>query len=469
MERKGLHIHHIYVVFLLMTIGLVACSQVEGVSDSPSDNAAVPIAFDTYLQQAKTTRTTFPNYPGNITLAELKASSFGVSAYHSGNTPFTYSGSAYTPDDVFNFMYNQQVTWDNTNECWTYEPVKYWPNDNNPADYQGATGSQDHSYVSFYAYAPWVDETSLSSVTSSDNGIITISNNNTNAGESYLTYRTSTNMKASETVDLLWATQPNLYKTKPTSEGFVSGRVPFHFIHALSRLTVVVQGLFDHTDNNDTSTEYPDDVDASTKILIESVAISSPTINREGRMYLAPQPDDATVPYWTNLSTSGSLSFGSSNIQSSLLYTGNPADRTDAATAKTDFDNLPTGVTHTEESLIEDAYPYFIFPPTTTNPQPFSVNIVYYTITYDAHLILNDPKYFSIVRNNVTYTSTQNITFDANKTYTLRLQPGLTTVKFDVIEVDEWGSHIILAAEVKDWKVETREYDINDDNTDITP
>lgn len=470
--RKELHNLPISVAFLLMMIGLMACSQIEDVTDATSEEALVAVSFDTYLQKSPTTRATYPDNVGSITLDQLKETGFGVSACYSGNTPFVYSSSsdAYTPDDVFNFMYNQQVTWDISTLSWTYDPVKYWPNDNNPADDEGAIGSQDYSYVSFYAYAPWVAGTALPATPEpSDNGIIAITNNETNAGVSYLTYRTASSMKVSESVDLLWATQPNLYKTKTTGEGYVNGRVPFHFIHALSRFTVTVQGLFDHTDNGDTSTTYPDDVDDDTRILIESVEITSPTVYQEGRMYLAPRPDDATVPYWENLTNTGTLNFDDAVIQSSLLYTGNPADQTDAATAKADFEALPTGVTHTETSLFTSDNTYYTFPPTTDTPQPLTVRIVYYTITYDEHLLLNTPKYYSIVKNDVTYTSTQNITFDANKTYTLRLQPGLTTVKFEVKEVDEWGSRILLAAEVKDWKTETHEYDIDDSNTEPLP
>lgn len=56
-------------------------------------------------------------------------------------------------------MYNQSVTYSLGNSVWQYEPIKYWPNDNNPADDQGATGSQAHSYLSFFAYAPYVNGT----------------------------------------------------------------------------------------------------------------------------------------------------------------------------------------------------------------------------------------------------------------------------------------------------------------------
>ena len=49
-------------------------------------------------------------------------------------------------------MYNEQVTY--TGTVWTYEPVKYWPN-----EYGDGATSDDVDKVSFFAYAPWVDVT----------------------------------------------------------------------------------------------------------------------------------------------------------------------------------------------------------------------------------------------------------------------------------------------------------------------
>ena len=449
----------------LTTMLLAACAQSEEVkTDLDEEEAATAITFDTYLQQNQPTRATYPNGSlGTITNDELEETGFGVYTYYSGNTKFSYSAA-----EVFNFMYNQQVAWDETHSYWAYSPIKYWPNDNNPADDKDAAGSQLYNYLSFYAYAPYnngADKRTedLDNDGSPDaDGIIYTTPNTTAAGESYLTYRTNS-MKPSTSVDLLWAAQPNLYKMKASGEGYTDGHVTFNFIHALSKLTVTVQGLFDHINNEDQSPQYPIDVDESSKILIESVTITSPTLYKQGNMYLAPRPDNANVPYWTfDESNKTTLDFSGSVIKSTVRYDdGVLTDQDDPEDAKDDFKELlPTGVTHTQEYLFANQTdPYYIFPPTSSE-QPLTVNVVYYTITYDELLTLNDPKYFSIVRNDVTYTSSKNFTFEPNKIYVLHLQPGLTSIKFEVEKIDEWGHSVILDAVVKEWQTETHEYNV---------
>ena len=61
---------------------------------------------------------------------------FGVFACYTGNLQYEYT--SVKPD----FMYNQQVKWATSASAWTYEPVKYWPN-------------QASDYVTFFAYAPY--------------------------------------------------------------------------------------------------------------------------------------------------------------------------------------------------------------------------------------------------------------------------------------------------------------------------
>ena len=91
------------------------------------------------------------------------------------------------------------------------------------------------------------------------------------------------------------------------------------------------------------------------------------------------------------------------------------------------------------------------------------IRMVYYVITYDERLTLPKtgyPQYFSIVKNDVTATFSTAFAFEPNKKYKLRLQPGLTTVKFDVTSVDGWDTPITLNPEVIDWVTKTLEYDV---------
>ena len=518
---------------MLFFVGCTKNTDLITPDNRPTD---VAVAFDSYLQDSRTTRTTYPDAPvGEIDDDRLHTSAggFGVFAQYTGNSKFEYGGED-TGGRPYNFMWNQQVTYDGTR--WTYSPVKYWPNDNQPADdgdndtgNNPAQGSQKHSYVSFFAYAPYrlVDTPSDGATPADgdddgddggDDGIVGMTSNAKSAGKgtdkgTYVTYRTSnaTPYDAASSVDLLWAAAPNRYKLDGYGSGYTTGSVDLVFKHALSKLTITVQGLFDHVDNDDKSPQYIDDRDVFTRILVESVDFDDSPLFSEGNMYLAPRPDDGSVPYWElndedadndgipdkrkgitvdDLTVNSDLantyydtSAGvvkkywddddvdegvSENLKSFLqLSDQNDDDKVDAADAKQLLDKLPKGVTHTEVPLRnEEDYYYMVLPnkgyiadhPT----EKMKVHMVYYVITYDERLTLPKtgyPKYFSIVKNDVTATF-DTFAFEANKKYKLRLQPGLTTVKFEVTVVDGWDTPITLNPEVVDWYTVTREYDV---------
>ena len=187
---------------MLFLLALTGCSKDEAGNDS---DAPVPVRFEAGSPEVFKTRTEIN------TLDDLKdpVNGFGVFAYYTGATAWESAKASATPTP--NFMYNQQVTWDGTNSVWIYTPVKYWPNDNNPADNTGATGSQGHSYVSFFAYAPY---------TSNTTGFST----NTDAGAPIISYT----WEASN--DLLYDKQIDQVK------GTVSSAVTFTFKHALAKV-----------------------------------------------------------------------------------------------------------------------------------------------------------------------------------------------------------------------------------------
>ena len=152
----------------------------------------------------------------------LHSPGFGVFAYYTEASNWETAGASATP----NFMYNQQVTW--SAGSWSYSPVKYWPNDNQPADDNGATGSQAHSYVSFFAYAPF-----------GGSGIAVVGNNAT-PGAPSLTYTWDTGN------DLLYALPvKDSYKYDDTNNtndyGRVADVVPFTFHHALAMVEFKVR------------------------------------------------------------------------------------------------------------------------------------------------------------------------------------------------------------------------------------
>ena len=146
------------------------------------------------------------------------------------------------------------------------------------------------------------------------------------------------------------------------------------------------------------------------------------------------------------------------------------------------FETLPEGVTNEAKNVLnlpkkdtdgdgvvdsEDETGYgILFIPASTEShgrlKSINVRICYDVITKDASLVRNKPAGFSIIRNDIARTLTlpDDYYFDANKIYTLRMVLGLTTVKFEVDTIDEWGVPVTLTPLVKDWKVVTTEFDI---------
>lgn len=456
-------------IFALTLAATAACTTRDFGADDHRDDP-VAVSFDSYMQRPQSG--TRAQQTGTMDDATLQATGFGVFALHhtdaDGSNGFDLAGEGASTG--FNFMYNEHLTHSGT--AWTYSPLKYWPNDNADADADEgtATGSLSHHYVSFFAYAPYADLTSPPA-----DGITDISANNTQSGSAAITYHTSTAQPFSpaESVDLLWAEQRDLYKTKATGEGYVSGTVRLPFKHALSKLYISVQGLFDHTSNDDTSVYYDDDIDdAHSRLLIESISFAGSPIYSQADLFLA---SDGSTPRWGNYAYPDNLVLDqkvvaslSNNYGSAQkvwdptkawkrfnTYTTNNETLTtayaDAAEAEAALADMPDGVTHTEQPLTGNADDYLLLIPTTGTAERMTVTMVYYVITYDPRLTMNTPRYFSVVRNEVTYAFDSSFTLEPNKSYKLLLQPGLTTVKFSLTVGETWDSPIMLNPVVIDW------------------
>ncbi len=430
--------------------------------------------------------------PGEITQTRLQTLGFGVFAQHTGNSDW----NSYTETDSyntlpFNFMWNQKVEWDVDATAWTYEPLKYWPNDNQPADNAGATGSQKHSYLQFFAYAPYVSAVELPSTGREDgaaDGIVEISTNSANTDASYIYYRTDKEkpFDAEESVDLLWATAQNRYKydsDDANDDGRVSDKVNLVFKHTLAKLLVNVKTLVDRTADY-SSPAYPTDLDPNTRIFIESVEITTPYYYSEGKLKLAPVGDTPSWDY-TGLDAKKNMGFvfgkdATSKFRDDVKYsmryeapnvpvdasiTDSNADELDDATgltlletARAGFDAMEAGVLSTEQQLSAN-YPVFMFPP-SEDEKKVSITAVYHVVTFDPNLTLNQPKYYSDVTNSITAKLGSNLKFDPNKQYKILLSLGVTSAKFEVSVLDENGEWILLSAVVKDWDEKTAEVDV---------
>lgn len=422
--------------------------------------------------------------PGEIDQTRLQTLGFGVFAQHTGNSVW----SDYTKTVPFNFMWNQKVEWDVDATAWTYEPLKYWPNDNKPADKAGATGSQDHSYLQFFAYAPYVSATELPSTTEAKaaaDGIVEMSTNADKTNESYIYYRTDKEkpFDKEESVDLLWATNKDLFKMKDSKEGYLDGRVDMVFKHTQAKLLVNVKTLVDRTADY-SSPAYPTDLDPNTRIFIKSVEITTPDYYSEGKLWLAPVGDTPSWDY-TGLDAKKntgfvfgkdatgmfrddvkySMRYEAPNVPVNASITDSNADELDDATgltlletARAGFDAMEAGVLSTEQQLSAN-YPVFMFPPSTTKSD-VSITAVYHVVTFDPNLTLNSPKYYSDVTNNITASLGSELRFDPNKQYKILLSLGVTSAKFEVSVLDGNGEWILLSAVVKDWDEKTAEVDV---------
>lgn len=200
-----------------MIVLMVGCSKDEvtpEVDTAPEVDTSGAILFTASRPSSYITRNMIEN------VEALQSAGFGVFAYNTGTT--AWASASIAP----NFMYNQWVTWDSEQEQWTYSPVKYWPNNNNPADGSGATGSESKNYLSFFAYAPY--------------------------GVSYITDFSANNAAGAPSVnytwgadnDLLYAAQTDRYKhdsDDAKDNGRIGETVLFNFRHALCKVQFKVR------------------------------------------------------------------------------------------------------------------------------------------------------------------------------------------------------------------------------------
>lgn len=158
----------------IAALTLTACADQDEFNQNDVQTAAVEnapgaIQFGTYLGENAITRAGVdPTYTnGTITSDHIDAAKnganplskagFGVFGYYTLTDKWSNGQTTYDP----NFMYNQQIIYDNdaTKNYWYYTPVKFWPNGidlankaNDPSS--TATETEEHK-VSFFAYAPY--------------------------------------------------------------------------------------------------------------------------------------------------------------------------------------------------------------------------------------------------------------------------------------------------------------------------
>ena len=135
---------------------LTACSSENDVVQSPTNQNTVAVqqqelGFDVYTSSATNARRA--GRVNVMTNETLQMTGFGILGYQTDNAGYV---AGLTP----NYMWNQQINWNNTNLGWYYAPLKYWPNetlnDSQEAGMPTSPTGTNIDKLSFFAYAPWV-------------------------------------------------------------------------------------------------------------------------------------------------------------------------------------------------------------------------------------------------------------------------------------------------------------------------
>ena len=363
--------------FIVLAFALLAsCSTLVDLDDAGMEQgkeSPVAVGFSAYVNRGVSTKA---GQTGDLTTDILKTTGFGVLGYASNGIPFN---ERLTPD----FMYNQPVT------CpagvWTYEPVKYWPNEENDR-------------VSFFAYAPFVEVTPSTGLVAAEpeSGILGLSHYLAE-GDPQVWYRTT--LTPGKDVDLCWGL-PFLNQAKQhTNE-----RLQFEFHHALSQLNVQIDADMDVASQT------------TTRIYVRSVTftITDGRIDgEEGRQ--------------------GAVDVNEKLARlNPLIIQRKPYDAMEIDGVKTSPANL--------FDKADETVPVLVVPLAGT---PMSVTIVYDVETVDNGLgLLSDGVTHGLsIENRITrqilLDNGNPLSLEAGKKYVIKLHLGLTSVQFKA-SVSEW-------------------------------
>ena len=396
--------------FIVLAFALLAsCSTLVDLDDAGMEQgkaSSVAVGFEAYVNRA-----TKAGQTGDLTTDILKTTGFGVLGYASNGIPFN---ERLTPD----FMYNQPVT------CpagvWTYEPVKYWPNEENDR-------------VSFFAYAPFVEVTPSTGLVTADgeSGILAMSHYLAE-GDPQVWYRTT--LTPGEDVDLCWGL-PFLNQAKQhTNE-----RLQFEFHHALSQLNVQIDADMDVASQT------------TTRIYVRSVTFTG--FMTQGTLNL----NSTGEPIWDDISgkerprrepvtiTDGRID-GEEGRQGAVDVNEKLARLNPLIIQTKPYDALEIdGVKETAANLFDKAdatVPVLVVPLAGT---PMNVTIVYDVETVDNGLgLLSDGVTHGLsIENRITrqilLDNGNPLSLEAGKKYVIKLHLGLTSVQFNA-SVSEWNN-----------------------------
>ena len=479
--------------FAAAAMMMAACTSeelnVKEAQQAVQDNAAVN--FDVYTLRGVTRAGT----PGDITDDNIKDANdphgqdgFGVFAYHT-------DGDVYSNTSIPNFMYNQKVTYDGSK--WTYEPVKYWPN-----EFGDAAKSDQIDYVTFFAYAPWTNlvvskgQPDATGVAEDDmdnfqnKNIVSVTSNKT-GGDPIIKYRVDTDPETS--VDLLWGVNadengwaaiqaqddavntkglPFINLTKPkTPFAEDGGKIKFNLLHSLAKVKVTIDYIADDNTpvpSGDYDPEAAPNLIDSTKTRIFVRWIKMNGFALEGALNL--NNDEANLPNWKAFDGIRELNFDD------ITFNDGRKDNKEGiknGIAKNElniglneeivenFAELENGKFSSEKNygvrpFMNDDYAtaqllfggdpkandgYFYVIP-RGQEESVNIEIDYDVLTIDPNLstTLSGTKDFGSQIENQIYKENvlgENVDFEAGKQYQIHIHLGMTSVKIEAV-VEPW-------------------------------
>ncbi len=417
---------------------LVSCNVVDDMQKSNLEKDDEAVRFGVYLNRGTDTKA---GTGGELVTdveagkVDLKSAGFGVFGYYA-------NGEMYSETSKPDFMYNTKVTYDDGEDVWTYSPLKYWPN-----EFGTEAVSEEVDRVTFFAYAPHVFVTPSTGIveTDPDKGITALSRNSA-TGDPMVKYISSLNPGGD--VDLCWAVnentgRPHIDAVKPNAKD----KIKFNFKHALAALNVQIKADF-------SAERMTAEQEAATKIFVRSVSFEGFTT--KGSLNLNSNwTSENTNPNWFDYAGTGKLS------QDVVTIYDGRRDGKEAVSGAEARNETPSGlnpvvvqdgtsragVTETPVNLFDSetqTAPVYVIP----TGEPMKVTIVYDVETVDDKLAttLSDGQtHGSSIENAITQEVT--LTMQAGKKYTLSLNLGMTSVKFEA-DVTEWDEKSTINADL---------------------
>ena len=453
---------------------LTACQVKEELAqDSKVAVADEGIKFDVYTQRDVNTKGGPAGTVDNTNIGNL---GFGVFAYYT-------NGERYDQNAKPNFMYNQKVEKKGTPAVWQYEPVKYWPN-----EYGSAAQADEIDYVTFFAYAPYVEFVPTTGAVSTDGvaadalenwqkyNIVSVNKNNA-TGDPIIKYVVDTDPKTS--VDLLWGVaaqnatseysaianeasvavtpgKPFIDMVKPADPK--NDKLSFNLRHALAKVKFTIDYIADDVTPDGTGVEIDS---TKTRIFVRSFAMDGWAL--QGALNL--NNEEANKPNWKDIDGVKELTFdalefndgrkdGKEGTANGAQSNEKNADRlnpvlvenhcADVATQKSfggtkkNHGVYPKAKATSLFNASEDGY-FYVIP--RDNNEEVNMTIVYDVETIDPKLanFLSDGATNGIsIENKITKEKVlgEQTDIEAGKQYLFIIHLGMTSVKVEAIVTD---------------------------------